>query len=168
MHPCNADSLETRLIKPFPWQTVPEATRKINQPTKRVKGRYLFTATLQTAEPELWEDNCERSYSYRNTRNFSGKPATLLPTGRDMKSGKVQVERQGVSLLEGRCTHDHPTLPVIPLVLFMLSTQLRAWWSKHIGPLALKSIWFWFCLRRHSAEPAVASWPSDTERGGGD
>lgn len=58
--------------------------------------------------------------------------------GWDMRTGKVQVERQGVSLLEGHCTHDNPTRPFIPFILFMLSTRSRAWWGKHIGPLAFE------------------------------
>lgn len=55
-----------------------------------------------------------------------------------MKTGKVHVGRQGVSLLEGQCTHDNPTPSFIRLILFMLSTRLLAWWGKHIGPLAFE------------------------------
>lgn len=56
---------------------------------------------------------------------LSANHLPLLPIGWDMKTGKVQVERQAVSLLEGHCTHDNPTHSFIPFILFMLSTRLR-------------------------------------------
>lgn len=96
-----------------------------------------FTSTQLRVEWLLQEDNCAwRKSSYRNTRNFICKPPSSLQIGRDMKTGKVQVGRQGVSLPEGHCTHDNPAYSFIHFILFMLSTRLPAWWSKHIGPLA--------------------------------
>lgn len=87
----------------------------------------------------LQEDNCAwRKSSYRSTWNFIFKPPSSLQIGWDMKTGKVQVGRQGMSLPEGHCTNDNPTHPFIHFILFMWSTQLPAWWSKHIGPLAFE------------------------------
>lgn len=98
-----------------------------------------FTSAQLRVEWLLQEDNCAwRKSSYRNTRNFICKPPSSLQIGWDMKTGKVQVGRQGVSLPEGHCTHDNPTCSFIHFILFMLSTQSPAWWSKHIGPLALE------------------------------
>lgn len=69
---------------------------------------------------------------------LSANHLPLSPIRWDMKTGKVQVGRQGVSLPEGHCTHDNPPRSFIPFILFMLSTRLPAWWGKHIGPLAFE------------------------------
>lgn len=57
---------------------------------------------------------------------LSANHLPLSPIEWDMKTGKVQVGMQGVSLPEGHRTHDNPTRSFIPFILFMLSTWLRA------------------------------------------
>lgn len=80
-----------------------------------------FTSTQQRVEWLLWEDKCTwRKSSYRNTQNFIGKPPSSLRRGWYMKTGKLQVERQGASLPEGQSTRDNLSAPFICFILYVL------------------------------------------------
>lgn len=82
-------------------------------------------------------------------------PPSLI--GSDMKTGKVQVGKLGVSLLEGHRTYDNPHQSFISFTLFMLSTRLRAWWGKHIGLLAFEINWILDLSRQAPDGPCGAA-----------